>query len=59
MLSRELQDLEMNKLVNRERLDTKPIGVEYSITKYGLTFQEVIEALRDWGLKHRKEIVKL
>jgi DNA-binding HxlR family transcriptional regulator len=58
MLSKELQDLEMNKLISREVLDTKPIGVEYSITKYGHTFQEVIEALRDWGSKHRKEIIK-
>ena len=58
MLSKELQDLEMNKLIDREVLDTKPIGVEYSITKHGLTFQGVIEALRDWGLKHRKEIIK-
>jgi DNA-binding HxlR family transcriptional regulator len=58
MLSRELQDLEMNKLIDRAILDTKPVGVEYSITKHGLTFQGVIEALRDWGLKHRKEIIK-
>jgi DNA-binding HxlR family transcriptional regulator len=58
MLSRELQDLEMNKLIVREVLNTKPVGVEYSITKHGLTFQGVIESLRDWGLKHRKEIVK-
>ncbi|MEJ0103793.1 MAG: helix-turn-helix domain-containing protein [Bacteroidota bacterium] len=58
MLAKELHDLELNKLIEREVLDTKPIGVEYSITKYGSTFQGVIEALRDWGVKHRKEILK-
>lgn len=58
MLSKELQDLEINKLIQRKVLDTKPIGVEYSITNHGLTFQDVIEALRDWGINHRKEILK-
>ncbi len=57
MLSKELQDLELNKLIDRKLLDTKPMGVEYSITNYGLTFQGVIEALRDWGVQHRKEIL--
>lgn len=57
MLSRELQELEINKLIVRKVLDTSPIGVQYSITKHGMSFQEVIEALRDWGLKHRKEII--
>jgi DNA-binding HxlR family transcriptional regulator len=57
MLSKELQDMEMNKLITREVLDTKPIGVQYSITSHGLTFQGVIEAMRDWGLAHRNEII--
>lgn len=58
MLSKELQGMEMNKLISREVLDTKPIGVQYSIPKHGLTFQGVIEAMRGWGLEHRREIIK-
>lgn len=58
MLSRELQDLEMNKLVERNVFDTKPVGVEYAITEYGLTFQDVIEAMSDWGMRHRKKIMR-
>lgn len=58
MLSKELHDLELNKLIIRQVLDTKPIGVEYSITKHGQTFEHVIKALRDWGIKHRKEVIK-
>ncbi len=57
MLARELQDLETNNLITRTVLDTKPIGVEYSITAHGLTFQDLIEAMRDWGLRHRKKII--
>jgi len=30
--------------------------VEYATTDYGLTFREVLEAMRDWGLKHRRKI---
>lgn len=56
MLSRELQDMELNKLVVRTVIDTKPIGVEYSITDYGRTFSPIIEAMRDWGQNHRREI---
>lgn len=35
-------------------LATKPVSVEYAITEYGLSFGEVLEALRNWGLTHRR-----
>ena len=54
MLSKELQDLEANHLVSRSVLATKPMSVEYAITDYGLSFGEVLEALRNWGLTHRR-----
>jgi len=57
MLSRELQDLEMNHLVSRTVLQTRPVSVEYATTEYGLTFREVLEAMRDWGVKHRRKII--
>lgn len=56
MLSRELQDMEQNKIISRTALDTRPLGVEYAITEHGLSFQEVIESMRDWGLKHRSQL---
>ncbi len=57
VLSRELKDLEMNKLILRTVKDTSPISVEYSITKYGNTFKELIQIMAEWGIKHRKEIM--
>lgn len=54
MLSKELQDLEMNHLVNRKVMDTKPITVEYSITEYGATLAPVINELAGWGIEYRK-----
>lgn len=57
MLSKELQELEVNELINREVQDTKPITVEYSITEYGMTLEEVIIEMSKWGQKHRNRIM--
>ena len=57
VLSRELKDLEMNKLISRTIKDTQPITVEYAITDYGITFKELIQIMSDWGTKHRKKII--
>ena len=58
MLSKELKDLETNLLVTREVLDTRPVTVKYKITPYGETCHTVIFALYEWGVKHRKKIMK-
>jgi DNA-binding HxlR family transcriptional regulator len=57
VLSRELKDLEMNKLISRTVKDTQPITVEYAITEYGDSFKELIQIMAQWGMKHRKEII--
>ena len=56
MLSKELKELEINHLVNRTVLDTRPVTVIYSITEYGKTCQSVIYELHEWGEQHRKRI---
>jgi DNA-binding HxlR family transcriptional regulator len=58
MLSKELRDLEINKLVTRTVLDTKPVTVEYELTDYGLTLGKVIAELHNWGLQHRHTMMK-
>ncbi|MEO6188569.1 MAG: helix-turn-helix domain-containing protein [Ginsengibacter sp.] len=58
MLSKELKELEMNDLVKRQVYDTKPVSVEYSLTSYGETLEEVIQQLVNWGKKHRKRIFR-
>lgn len=57
MLSKELKELELNKLIKRTVLDTQPITVQYELTQHGLTLQTIINNLTDWGIKHRKEII--
>ncbi|WP_452231392.1 winged helix-turn-helix transcriptional regulator [Lacinutrix sp. MEBiC02595] len=56
MLSKELKELEINGLINREVFDTMPVTVAYSLTDYGKSLDKVIETMRDWGLTHRNKI---
>lgn len=58
MLSKELKELEINKLVERTVLDTHPVTVQYELTKHGKTLQTIIDNLTDWGFEHRKEIMR-
>lgn len=57
ILSKELKNLEANKLVKRNVYDTFPPTVEYSITAHGLSLEKVLEELHYWGLSHRKRII--
>lgn len=57
MLSKELKDLEMNKLVKRTVYDTFPPKVEYSVTAHTASLRKVIAALRDWGRLHRQVVI--
>lgn len=56
MLSKELKLMEMNFLVTRTVLKTKPVTVAYTITPYGLTVLPVVESLVQWGLEHREKV---
>lgn len=58
MLSRELKEMETNLLINRKVMDTRPITVMYELTDYCEKLVPVISNLADWGLAHRKEIIK-
>ncbi|MVT12058.1 winged helix-turn-helix transcriptional regulator [Chitinophaga tropicalis] len=57
MLSKELKELEINKLIRRIVLDTQPVTVQYELTEHGKTLQTIINNLTEWGIQHRKEIV--
>ncbi len=56
MLSKELKELEMNKLIKRTVLDTQPVTVNYQLTEYGQTLKTIINNLSDWGKAHRRVI---
>lgn len=56
MLSKELQDMEMNRLITRAVQDTKPITVEYEITEYGRTLEPIIDEIAKWGAAYRQAL---
>ncbi len=58
ILSKELKELEMNRLVTRTVCDTRPITVEYALTDYSESLSEVIMAMHKWGTEHRERIKK-
>ncbi|WP_099371894.1 helix-turn-helix domain-containing protein [Sphingobacterium sp. 1.A.5] len=58
VLTKELKDLEENKLVEREELDTKPKMVEYRITDYGKSSKQLIQQLVYWGKNHRYKMLQ-
>jgi DNA-binding HxlR family transcriptional regulator len=57
MLSKELRDLEMNKMITRTVYNTIPATVEYEITEYGKSLEKVLLAMYEWGTAHRKKIM--
>lgn len=56
MLSKELQDLEMNHLVKRQVLNTKPVTVEYGITEFGKTLSPILDEIANWGIAYRNAL---
>jgi DNA-binding HxlR family transcriptional regulator len=56
MLSKELQDLELNGLVKRTVYNTKPITVEYELTSYGNSLQPLVDEIVAWGMQHRRKL---
>jgi DNA-binding HxlR family transcriptional regulator len=56
MLSKELKEMELNKIIVRKVYDASPVAVEYETTPYCKTFGNIILAMIDWGKKHKKMI---
>ncbi len=56
ILSKELKELELNEFVSREVFPTKPVTVTYALTPYSASVHEIIDAMRDWGIQHKKRL---
>jgi DNA-binding HxlR family transcriptional regulator len=56
VLSSELKELEMNGFVKRTVHTQTPVVVEYEITDYAGTLENVFQALVEWGEMHRDKI---
>jgi DNA-binding HxlR family transcriptional regulator len=56
MLSKELQEMEINELISRTVYEAKPIAVEYAITEYGMTLEKVLFEMAEWGKNTKDEL---
>ena len=56
VLASELKELELNGFVKRNVLPKTPVVIEYELTDYALTLQNVLETLSKWGASHREKI---
>jgi DNA-binding HxlR family transcriptional regulator len=56
VLSNELKELELNGFVKRIVHTQTPVVVEYEITAYADTLEEVLLSLAAWGETHRNKI---
>lgn len=57
MLSQELKELEMNKLISRTLYDSMPVTVEYSLTPLGKSLNNLLQELLQWGIHFRTEMI--
>lgn len=58
MLSKELHNLELNGLITRKALATKPASVEYELTEYARSLKPVTDGMAAWGKQHREKLIK-
>ena len=56
VLAKELKDLEQHQLIKRVVIDDYPVKILYKPEPYADTLTPIIEALKGWGLNHRKKI---
>lgn len=56
MLSKELKEMEMNKLVSRTVYNSTPVSINYELTEYSRTLWPMLGEMINWGKNHRKVI---
>jgi DNA-binding HxlR family transcriptional regulator len=57
VLSKELKDLEADKLIIRIVHDTHPVSIEYKLTTYSFTLTPVVDEMIKWGKQHSKGVL--
>ena len=59
VLTRQLRQLEKDKLIDRKVFAEVPPHVEYSLSKLGTKFQKVLDEIETFGLNYIAELHKL
>lgn len=56
VLAKELKELEVHQLIKRTIIEDYPVKILYQTETYSDTLIPIIEALKNWGLNHRKKL---
>jgi DNA-binding HxlR family transcriptional regulator len=59
MLTRQLRELEADRIVARRVYAEVPPKVEYSLTPYGRTLEPSLRMLQRWGAEHVEAITRI
>jgi DNA-binding HxlR family transcriptional regulator len=59
MLSKELKEMEMNKLITRTVYPDSPVLIEYESTDYCKSFGDIILSMIAWGKEHKNKVMNL
>lgn len=52
VITQRLREMEVNKLIKRKVLNTKPVAVTYELTEFGKTALSFLDELKDWTVEH-------
>ena len=58
MLTRQLRELEADRIVDRKVYPEVPPRVEYSLTNFGRTLEPTLRMLQKWGTEHLGQIIQ-
>lgn len=56
MLTRQLRELEKDKLVERKIYPEVPPKVEYSLSEFGMSVEPILRMLQEWGAEYLDQI---
>jgi|SRR5690348_9279681 DNA-binding HxlR family transcriptional regulator len=56
MLTKSLRHLESTGLIRRREINSKVLGVEYSLTELGRTFIRPLTSMCRWAKQHNKDV---
>ena len=53
-----MKELELNGFISRKVFTGTPVVIEYELTRYAQTLDDVLDALSRWGTSHRDKVRK-
>ena len=56
VLAKELKELEQHRLIKRTIIEDYPVKITYTLQPYADTLTPIVNALKIWGLNHRKKM---